>query len=343
MANQLTMADIQAILTLHQRGWRIRRIARELNVDRETVAKYIRASACVPKPAKAPIGPAATGELATKGPEGRLPAPVSHEERGLVASPSSFLSEAAAGDSKPAKAPLGSVPSELAKAPIGCDALAAPDPTPASSEPAGPTETSAGSISLEKESGRSACEPYRQVILKKLEQGLSAQRIYQDLVPDGFGHEYHSVRRFVAKLQKTSPLPFRRMESAAGEEAQIDFGTGAWIELPGGKRRRSHVFRIVLSYSRKGLLRSRLPPDDRGLHSMHRERVLAFRRRAQDSGDRQSQGGGHSARLVRPRIESQDPVVLRTLRLRDLAHEACARRGTRERSKAGSIMSKRMA
>jgi transposase len=85
-----------------------------------------------------------------------------------------------------------------------------------------------------------------------LEQGLSAQRIYQDLGGDGFDHEYHSVRRFVAKLQKTSPLPFRRMESASGEEAQIDFGTGAWIELPDGKRRRTHVFRIVLSYSRKG-------------------------------------------------------------------------------------------
>jgi transposase len=103
-----------------------------------------------------------------------------------------------------------------------------------------------------EECGRSACEPYRQVILEKLEQGLSAQRIYQDLVGDGFAHEYHSVRRFVARLRRTSPLPFRRMECAAGEEAQVDFGTGAWIELPDGQRRRSHVFRIVLSHSRKG-------------------------------------------------------------------------------------------
>ena len=69
---------------------------------------------------------------------------------------------------------------------------------------------------------------------------------------DGFEHQYPSVRRFVAKLRGTSPLPFRRMECEAGEEAQIDFGTGAWIELPDGKRRRSHVFRIVLSFSRKG-------------------------------------------------------------------------------------------
>lgn len=107
-------------------------------------------------------------------------------------------------------------------------------------------------IFLEKECGRSACEPYRQVILEKLEQGLSGQRIYQDLRNEGFGHEYHSVRRFVAKLRGTHPLPFRRMECEAGEEAQVDFGRGAWIELPENKRRRSHVFRIVLSYSRKG-------------------------------------------------------------------------------------------
>jgi transposase len=113
-------------------------------------------------------------------------------------------------------------------------------------------EVSPAAISSEKEDGRSACEPYRQVILEKLELGLSAQRIYQDLVPEGFEHEYHSVRRFVAKLRRTSPLPFRRMECEMGEEAQVDFGSGAWIELPDGKRRRSHVFRIVLSFSRKG-------------------------------------------------------------------------------------------
>jgi hypothetical protein len=181
-----------------------------------------------------------------------LPALASNEERGIVAGSSSFFLGAAAGNSKPAKAPIGSDP-KPAKAPLGSETLSAPlDPVQASVETAESGGISAGSISLEKESGRSACEPYRQVILEKLDQGLSAQRIYQDLVGDGFDREYHSVRRFVAKLQKTSPLPFRRMESASGEEAQIDFGTGAWIELPDGKRRRTHVFRIVLSYSRKG-------------------------------------------------------------------------------------------
>jgi hypothetical protein len=43
----------------------------------------------------------------------------------------------------------------------------------------------------------------------------------------------------------------RRMECAPGDEAQVDFGTGAPIESD-GKRRTSYVFRIVLSHSRKG-------------------------------------------------------------------------------------------
>jgi hypothetical protein len=43
----------------------------------------------------------------------------------------------------------------------------------------------------------------------------------------------------------------RRLECAPGEEMQVDFGQGAWIEAD-GKRRRPHLFRAVLSHSRKG-------------------------------------------------------------------------------------------
>ena len=42
------------------------------------------------------------------------------------------------------------------------------------------------------------------------------------------------------------------MECAAGEEVQVDFGSGIPILQPDGKRRRTHVFRMVLSHSRKG-------------------------------------------------------------------------------------------
>ena len=39
MANQLKMAVVHAILTLARLGWSRRRIARELGIDRETVAR----------------------------------------------------------------------------------------------------------------------------------------------------------------------------------------------------------------------------------------------------------------------------------------------------------------
>jgi transposase len=98
----------------------------------------------------------------------------------------------------------------------------------------------------------SLCEPFRAVIQAKLDLGLTAQRIHQDLVAEhDFAGKYHSVRRFVGRLEAMQELPFRRLECGPGEEAQVDFGTGASILLPEGKRRRTHVFRIVLSHSRK--------------------------------------------------------------------------------------------
>jgi hypothetical protein len=41
------------------------------------------------------------------------------------------------------------------------------------------------------------------------------------------------------------------MEVAPGQEMQVDFGQGAWV-IENGKRRRPHLFRLVLSHSRKG-------------------------------------------------------------------------------------------
>jgi transposase len=85
-----------------------------------------------------------------------------------------------------------------------------------------------------------------------LQQGLKAQRIYQDLVTEhGFGGKYWSVRRFVAKVGKATPLPMRRMECAPGEESQVDFGTGAPVVDAEDRHRRTKVLRVVLSHSRK--------------------------------------------------------------------------------------------
>jgi len=174
------MAKVNAILSLHQQGWSQRKIALELNVNRETVAKHIAASR--------------TG----------------HAEE-----------HCNSGDSKPAKAPTGSEDSK-------------------------PAETS-----TESAASRSDCEPWRQRILVMLEQGLSAKRIHQDLAEEGFSGSYYSVRRFVRDLGRRRPLPFRRLESPPGEEAQVDFGQGAPVRQPNGRKKRPHLFRIVLSHSRK--------------------------------------------------------------------------------------------
>jgi transposase len=99
---------------------------------------------------------------------------------------------------------------------------------------------------------RSRCEALAQVIFAKLEEGLSARRIYQDLVEqNGFSDSYQSVQRFVRKLKAKQPQRVWRLEARPGEEVQVDFGLGAPICDGISRPRRSWVFRMVLSCSRK--------------------------------------------------------------------------------------------
>jgi transposase len=199
MSNRLKVAMIDVILSLHRKGWSQRRIATELEINRETVARYLKQARAAPKPAIAPSG--------SDSPE---PAP------------------------KPAIAPPGSSGLEIA-ASTGV-----------------PTLSSASDRGSQARGRPSDCELWRDVIQSKCNQGLSAQRIYQDLTSEhGFQGSYYTVRRFVRRLEPVHELPFRRLECEPGDEAQVDFGTGAPVVTPEGKRRRTHVFRIVLSHSRK--------------------------------------------------------------------------------------------
>jgi transposase len=190
MSNRLKMANIHTIIGLLEQGWSYRRIARELGVDRDTVARYDRLGHSRPKSAIVP--------------------------------PGSELSEAA----NPTNPTAGSGPSLE-----DLFFIEAPGRTP----------------------GRtSQCDPFRDVITKKLDEGLSAQRIWQDLASEsGFTGSYCSVKRFVRRLSATTPLPFRRMECEPGQEAQVDFGSGAWV-FEEGRRYRPHILRVILSHSRKG-------------------------------------------------------------------------------------------
>jgi transposase len=100
---------------------------------------------------------------------------------------------------------------------------------------------------------KSRCAPFEAAIDAKMKAGLSAQRIYQDLVEEkAFLGSYQSVKRFVRRRKARQPEWVWRIECQPGEEIQVDFCLGAPIEGDNGKTRRSWVLRAVLSYSRKG-------------------------------------------------------------------------------------------
>lgn len=91
---------------------------------------------------------------------------------------------------------------------------------------------------------------YDQIIRDKLALGLSAQRIYQDLVCEyDFNHGYDSIKRYVRKIAKQNPKVSIRIHTLPGEEAQVDFGKGA-LTLKNGRYVRPWFFKMVLSYSR---------------------------------------------------------------------------------------------
>ena len=171
--NQLNVSLQHSITALAAHGWSHRRIARELDLHRETVGRYLR--------------------LAEAKPAITLPG----WETAPAAKPAIATSGAAAGR-------------------------------------------------------QSLCQPWRAPIEAAVAGGLSAQRLCQDLVVEhGFGGSYQAVKRFVRQLRQLQPGPFVRMEVAPGAEAPVDFGQGAWV-LREGKRKRPHLFRVVLSHSRKG-------------------------------------------------------------------------------------------
>ncbi len=101
----------------------------------------------------------------------------------------------------------------------------------------------------------SDASPWLAWLLEQRGRGLSIKRIHQDLAvehPAAAAVSYDSVRRLLKKHGAAQPVPVRRMESPPGFEAQVDFGTGAPVIGPDGRRRKTHVIRVVLSYSRRG-------------------------------------------------------------------------------------------
>jgi transposase len=102
----------------------------------------------------------------------------------------------------------------------------------------------------------SAAEAYREQIEVGLAKGRNARAIWQDLVDaHGFTAGYLSIQRYVRKLRGAAmPEACAVIETAPGEEAQVDYGTGPMVRDPQtGKYRRTRLFVLTLGYSRKSI------------------------------------------------------------------------------------------
>lgn len=130
--------------------------------------------------------------------------------------------------------------------------------------------------SLPKEAA-SACAAHRGWIEQQVVLGRNAVAIYQELVEShGFTHRYNSVKRFVRSLKARDPVRFDVLESAPGEEAQVDFGLGALTLIANGKYRRPFLFVMTLKYSGKSFRKVVWKADQETWARLHEEAFRTF-------------------------------------------------------------------
>ena len=218
VSNVLNEEKKQQVIALGRLGWSLRRIQRTTGVRRETAAAYLKAAG-----------------IAFRPPGGR-------------------------GQPQPAK-PANEVITDPASATLASEV----DLNPTLRNPAKEVITDFGAelanaAASQSQPGRSpsssACTPYRDMIELGLSRGRNAMAIWQDLVDThGFTAGYQSVRRFVSKLHGSqSPEARVVIETAPGQEAQVDYGTGPMVRDPHtGKYRRTRLFVMTLGYSRKSV------------------------------------------------------------------------------------------
>jgi transposase len=209
----------QQVIALGRLGWSLRQIERATGVRRETAAAYL-------KVAGVPLRP--------PGGWGR------HDPKPAI----EVITDPAAAETQfdAVQVPVSSKPANELTTDFGVELEA---------ETAGTAELQPG-----RSPSASACEAYREVIELGLSRGRNAMAIWQDLVDaNGFAAGYQSVRRFVWKLQASrSPEACAVIETAAGEEAQVDYGEGPMVRDPqNGKYRRTRLFVLTLGYSRKSV------------------------------------------------------------------------------------------
>lgn len=92
-------------------------------------------------------------------------------------------------------------------------------------------------------------DPYKEKILELMEQGLSGVRINEELQREGISVGYSTLKTYLAAIRKREEI-FVRIDTSSGEEAQVDFGYVGLTPDNNGKKRKTWIFNMRLSYSR---------------------------------------------------------------------------------------------
>jgi transposase len=226
MANVLNEEKKQQVLALGRLGWSLRRIQQATGIRRETASGHLKAAGIAVRP------PSGWGRC----------------------------------EAKPANEVITDFGAEKPAIPVRPDPLDPninpnPNPNPenlptkgkakATSKPANEVITDSTVVT-----GPSACEPYREAIDLGINRGRNARAIWQDLVCEyGFASSYQSVQRFVRKRRGTQTPEARVViVTAAGQEAQVDYGTGPMVRDPESRKyRRTRLFVMTLGCSRKSV------------------------------------------------------------------------------------------
>src|SRR5260370_21382496 len=208
----------EQVSALGRLGWSLRRIEKETGVRRETAGAYLKAAGM---------------EVRRPGSLGCKPKPATQVTTDPAAA------EVSISEAKPATANQVTTDSAAgeAKAPVSQVVLT----DRALSEP------STGHR-------KSHCLPFHEFISDALARGRNGVGIYQNLVDDyGFAHSYQSVKRYVRLLRGAySPEAHPVIETAPGEEGQVDYGDGPMVRHPEtGRYSRARLVTFVLAFPAK--------------------------------------------------------------------------------------------
>jgi transposase len=217
VSNVLSEEKQKQVIALGQLGWTLRRIEKETGVRRETAAGYLRVAGVAVRP------PGRWGRPPTAKPAIEV---TTDSDVPVLANPANQVGVTTDSEAANPANGIGQMTTD--------------------SEPSRPSRSPSAST----------CLPFHELIEAGLVRGRNAMGIWQDLVDSsGFTGAYECVKRYVRKLRGVRiPEPCAVILTPAGEEAQVDYGSGPMVRDPRtAKYRRTRLFAMTLGYSRKSV------------------------------------------------------------------------------------------